>query len=47
MSGNRDRVYNAIIEGVGGRMPKGILQGAQAKAVAQFVADNVQYIPGP
>ena len=31
----------------GGRMPKGILQGAQAKAVAQFVADNVQYIPGP
>ena len=41
-----DRVYSAIIQGVGGRMPKGILEGAQAKAVAQFVADNVQYIPG-
>jgi mono/diheme cytochrome c family protein len=47
VSGNRDRVYNAIVLGVEGRMPKGILQGAQAKAVAQFVADNVQYIPGP
>jgi mono/diheme cytochrome c family protein len=46
VSGNQDRVYNAITLGVGGRMPKGILQGAQAKAVAQFVADNVQYIPG-
>jgi len=28
-------------------MPKGIVQGAQAKAVAQFVADNVEYVPGP
>jgi mono/diheme cytochrome c family protein len=47
VAGNRSRVYNAVTQGVGGRMPKGILQGAQAKAVAQFVADNVQYIPGP
>ncbi len=46
VSGNETRVYNAITQGVGGRMPKGILEGAQAKAVAQFVADNVQYIPG-
>jgi mono/diheme cytochrome c family protein len=46
VSGNRDRVYGAVINGVGGRMPKGILQGAQAKDVAQFVADNVRYIPG-
>jgi mono/diheme cytochrome c family protein len=46
VNGNRKLVYNAVTQGVGGRMPKGILQGAQAKAVAQFVADNVQYIPG-
>ena len=39
-------VLTTIENGLGGRMPKGIVQGAQAKAVAQFVADNVQYIPG-
>ncbi|MEK6273572.1 MAG: cytochrome c [Actinomycetota bacterium] len=44
---NRKRVYIAVTRGFEGRMPKGILQGAQAKAVAKFVADNVQYIPGP
>jgi cytochrome c550 len=47
VNGNRKLVYDVVINGRGGRMPKGILQGAQAKAVAQFVADNVQYIPGP
>ena len=47
VEGNRTASTNAIVEGLGGRMPKGILQGAQAKAVAQFVADNVEYIPGP
>jgi cytochrome c550 len=41
---NRSRVLNAVQSGIGGRMPKGILQGAQAKAVAQFVADNAAYI---
>ena len=40
-------VLATIQHGLGGRMPKGIVRGAQAKAVAQFVADNVQYIPGP
>jgi mono/diheme cytochrome c family protein len=45
VNGNRKLVYDVVINGRGGRMPKGILQGAQAKAVAQFVADNVQYIP--
>jgi cytochrome c551/cytochrome c550 len=44
---NRDRVLNAVENGINGRMPKGILQGAQAQAVAQFVADNLQYIGGP
>ena len=47
VSGNQTIVYNAVTQGLGGRMPKGILQGPQAKAVAQFVANNVQYIPGP
>lgn len=47
VTGNQDRVYDAIVEGREGRMPKGILQGAQAKAVAQFVANNVAYVPGP
>ena len=47
VSGNRKIVSIAVTQGKLGRMPKGILQGAQAKAVAQFVADNVQYIPGP
>jgi mono/diheme cytochrome c family protein len=42
-----DRVYSAIVEGRSGRMPKGILEGAQARAVAEFVADNVQYISAP
>ena len=46
VKGNRTLVYSAVTQGIKGRMPKGILQGAQAKAVAQFVADNVQYI-GP
>jgi mono/diheme cytochrome c family protein len=41
---NRSRVLNAVQNGIGGRMPKGILQGAQAKAVAQFVAGNAAYI---
>ncbi|MEK6325939.1 MAG: cytochrome c [Actinomycetota bacterium] len=40
-------VLATIENGLGGRMPAGILQGAQAKAVARFVADNVEYIPGP
>lgn len=40
-------VLATIKNGLGGRMPAGILQGAQAKAVARFVADNVEYIPGP
>jgi mono/diheme cytochrome c family protein len=43
---NQSRVLSAIQNGIGGRMPKGILQGAQANAVALFVADNLQYI-GP
>lgn len=43
---NQARVLSAIESGVNGRMPKGILQGAQARQVARFVADNVAYI-GP
>jgi mono/diheme cytochrome c family protein len=39
-------VFTTIRDGRAGRMPKGIVQGAQAKTVARFVADNLQYI-GP
>lgn len=41
---NESRVLVAIENGVGGRMPKGILQTEQAKLVARFVAENVAYI---
>jgi mono/diheme cytochrome c family protein len=34
----KPRVLTAIQNGVGGRMPKGILSGAQAEEVAEFVA---------
>jgi mono/diheme cytochrome c family protein len=44
VKGNTLRVLTAIQNGRGGRMPKGILQGAQARMVAQFVAGNVSYI---
>jgi mono/diheme cytochrome c family protein len=43
---NQSRVLSAVTSGIRGRMPKGILQSAQAKQVARFVADNVSYI-GP
>jgi mono/diheme cytochrome c family protein len=41
---NRDRVLNAVKNGLGGRMPKGLVQGEQARTVAQFVAENLQYV---
>jgi mono/diheme cytochrome c family protein len=44
VKGNQSRVLTAIENGLLGRMPKGILQNAQAKMVARFVANNVQYI---
>jgi mono/diheme cytochrome c family protein len=43
---NQSRVLSAIRTGIQGRMPKGILQGEQARQVARFVANNVSYI-GP
>ena len=43
---NADRVLNAVEQGIGGRMPAGLLQGQQAKTVAKFVADNVAYVGG-
>ncbi len=44
---NRTLVFTTIRDGLNGRMPKGIVQGAQAKTVAQFVAGNLAYIGGP
>jgi mono/diheme cytochrome c family protein len=42
---NEDRVLSAIEHGIGGRMPAGILNGEQAKQAAEFVANNVEYLP--
>ena len=36
--GNEERVLSAIENGINGRMPAGILSGAQAEEVANFVA---------
>ena len=36
--GNAGRVLNAVQCGIGGRMPKGILEEEEAREVAQFVA---------
>ena len=36
--GNATRVLNAVLCGIGGRMPKGVLEEEEAKQVAQFVA---------
>lgn len=41
---NCQRVLNAVEHGIGGRMPAGILQGANAETVANFVARNVEYV---
>jgi plastocyanin/mono/diheme cytochrome c family protein len=41
---NCQRVIAAIETGVGGRMPAGILQGANATLVANFIARNVAYV---
>jgi mono/diheme cytochrome c family protein len=43
---NRDRVLNAVENGLGGIMPPGLVKGSQANAVAGFVADNVAYVGG-
>ena len=37
---NKQRVANAIENGVQGRMPAGILQGEDAETVSEFVAQN-------
>jgi plastocyanin len=38
------RVLSAIHNGLNGRMPAGILEGANAKLVASFVARNLEYV---
>ncbi len=45
VKGNYDRVLSDVMNGVGGRMPKELVQGDQAKLVASFVANNVSYVP--
>jgi len=45
VQGNYTLVLNTIKNGIGGRMPKELVQGDQAKQVAQFVANNLAYVP--
>jgi mono/diheme cytochrome c family protein len=47
VKGNYDRVLTAVTGGIGGRMPKGLVKGQQAEAVAHFVADNAAYLSSP
>jgi mono/diheme cytochrome c family protein len=42
-----ETVLTTVKNGLGGRMPKGLVQGEQAKTVAHFVADNLEYIDSP
>ena len=44
---NASRVLTAVEEGLSGRMPAGIVQGEDADEVAQFVAENVNYVSEP
>jgi mono/diheme cytochrome c family protein len=46
VQGNYTLVLNTIKNGIGGRMPKELVQGDQAKQVAKFVANNLAYVPG-
>jgi mono/diheme cytochrome c family protein len=41
---NDNLVLHTVEEGIGGRMPKGLVQGEQAKEVARFVAENLAYV---
>jgi plastocyanin/mono/diheme cytochrome c family protein len=41
---NCQRVLSAINNGIGGRMPAGILQGVNAGLVANFISRNVSYV---
>ena len=41
---NYQRVLNAIQNGINGRMPAGILATQQAREVAHFVAENLEYL---
>jgi mono/diheme cytochrome c family protein len=45
VKGNYNLVLNTVENGIGGRMPKGLVQGQQAQEVAHFVADNAAYVP--
>ncbi len=44
VDGNCSRVLNAVLNGIGGRMPRGILTGDEAVVVSSFVARNLNYV---
>jgi hypothetical protein len=37
-------VLSAVQNGIGGRMPQGLVQGEQATEVARFVSENLAYV---
>jgi mono/diheme cytochrome c family protein len=43
---NKTRVLAAINDGLNGRMPAGLVGSQQADQIADFVANNVDYLPG-
>jgi mono/diheme cytochrome c family protein len=45
VKGNYTLVKNTIEQGLGGRMPKGLVKGEQAEQVARFVSQNLAYVP--
>jgi mono/diheme cytochrome c family protein len=45
VKGNYNLVLNTVKNGIGGRMPKELVQGDQAKQVSKFVANNLAYVP--
>lgn len=45
VSANYKLVLTTIQNGIGGRMPKGLISGDQATAVARFVSQNLAYVP--
>jgi mono/diheme cytochrome c family protein len=45
VAGNYTLVLKTVENGIGGRMPKDLVEGEQAKIVARFVANNLAYVP--
>ena len=47
VNANYKLVKTTVENGIGGRMPPGLVKGEQAKQVARFVANNLAYVDSP